>query len=102
MTLWGLFTILTILQVADFYTTKRILDRGGYEKAGIMIWLMNKIGPLKAMVITKGLLCVLVAVLIVYLNHDVILMVLMLAGIIVYTYVVIGNWKVYKEQKNEC
>ena len=99
ITLWILFTLLAILQVVDFYTTKRILDRGGHEKAKIMIWLMDRLGPLKAMIISKALMCVLAAVLIHYLEppYDLVLMVLMLDGILRYTYVAIRNWKVYKE-----
>ena len=53
--LWILFAILAILQIPDFYTTKRIIDRSGHEEAKIMIWLMDRLGPLKAMVISKAL-----------------------------------------------
>ena len=102
ITLWILFTILAILQVADYYSTKRIIDRGGHEEAKIMIWLMDKLGTRKAMAITKGLMCALAAVLIHYLEppYDLALMFLMLLGILRYTHLAIRNWKIYRRQKN--
>jgi len=102
ITLWILFAIMLILQVMDFYTTKRIINRGGYEEAKIMIWLMDKLGPLEAMIISKSILCALLAVLIRYLEkpYNLALIFLMLAGISLYVHVVIRNWKVYRRQKN--
>jgi len=102
ITLWILFIILAVLQGFDFYTTKRIIDRGGHEEAKIMIWLMSKLGTNLAMILTKSILCISLVVLIYYLEkpYDLALMVLMLFGILRYTHLVIRNWKVYKEQKN--
>ena len=100
--LWIQFAIMLILQVMDYYSTKRIIDRGGHEEAKIMIWLMDKLGTRKAMAVTKSLMCALAAVLIHYLEppYDLALMFLMLLGILRYTHLAIRNWKVYRRQKN--
>jgi len=99
ITLWILFAIMLILQVMDFYSTKRIIDRGGHEEAKIMIWLMSKLGINLAMILTKSILCISLVVLIYYLEkpYDLALMFLMLFGILRYTHLAIRNWKVYKE-----
>lgn len=48
-----LFMALMLLQVADVYTTLRILDSGGVERNKAMLWLMAELGPAGALVLAK-------------------------------------------------
>ena len=50
-----LLSILIVLNVADFYTTKIIVcDRGGMELNKVLAKLMNKIGVIPALLAIKG------------------------------------------------
>ena len=57
---WILFCIFTILQLFDIWSTSTILRRGGKELNKIMRLLINKLGVLPALILTKCLICVLV------------------------------------------
>jgi len=99
--LWILFISLAFLQVMDFYTTKRILDRGGYEKAKIMIWLMSKLGTNLAMILTKSMMLSLMGTFIYSFGHtfplNMLLMALMVVAITLYIEIISDNLKIYKE-----
>lgn len=47
--------ILLILQLADGWTTYRILSEGGREKNPVVRWLMNRIGMLHGILTSKTL-----------------------------------------------
>ena len=101
ITLWTLFTIMLILQVMDFYTTKRIINRGGHEEAKIMIWLMSKLGTNLAMILTKSMMLSLMGTFIYSFGHtfplNMLLMALMVVAITLYIEIVNDNLEVYKE-----
>jgi len=59
-----LFIVLARLQVADVYTTLRILDSGGYERNRAMTWLMRECGAVAALVLAKCLMLVVLLMLI--------------------------------------
>lgn len=48
-----LVTLLVALQIADAWTTVVILQRGGRELNPLLCRLMDKIGPLPALVLSK-------------------------------------------------
>lgn len=49
------FIALMVLQLLDVYTTARVLTQGGRERNPALAWLMSKIGPISAMLLTKAL-----------------------------------------------
>lgn len=48
---WWLLMLATT--ASDAWTTMMILDRGGYEGNPALAWLMEKIGPLPALIVSK-------------------------------------------------
>ncbi len=50
------FYILCALQVADIYTTQRILKNGGREINPVMAKLFDKFGVMPSLIVTKSLL----------------------------------------------
>jgi hypothetical protein len=56
-----LLILFALLQVADIYTTHRILSQGGRELNPVMAWLFEKFGHLPALVVVKGIVVRLVA-----------------------------------------
>ena len=41
------------LQLLDFWTTHTIIKKGGYERNPLILWLMQRIGNTKALVVYK-------------------------------------------------
>lgn len=41
-----LLILLVLLQVADIWTTHRVLERGGYEANPLVAWMMRRFGRL--------------------------------------------------------
>jgi hypothetical protein len=56
-----LLIIFVMLQVADIYTTHRILSQGGRELNPVMAWLFERFGHLPALVVVKCIIVGLVA-----------------------------------------
>jgi hypothetical protein len=85
-----LLIAIILLQIADLWTTWKVLNEGGNEKNPAMAFLMNWIGVLPALILTKALaitLCVLI-----YLVQPYVLIPL----IIFYGVVVVRNFKQMK------
>lgn len=56
---YSLFGLLTALQLADVYTTRRILIAGGKELNPMMRWLIRKLGVMPGLIIPKAFLLIL-------------------------------------------
>lgn len=81
--------ILTILQIADSVLTYLLLKSGGSELNPVMRWLMGGIGIVPALILVKSLMLVyLIWASVLWLN---------IAACIVYTLVVLWNFKEYKK-----
>lgn len=53
--IWTLSIGVAVFQAVDFWTTKKILERGhSRELNKVMAWLMDKIGVVPTLIITKG------------------------------------------------
>lgn len=61
-----LFGLFCVLQVADIATTMTVLNRGGHELNPFLARLMSGIGALPAMILAKGLIIAVLAVVIWY------------------------------------
>uniref|UniRef100_A0A6H1ZIZ7 Uncharacterized protein n=1 Tax=viral metagenome TaxID=1070528 RepID=A0A6H1ZIZ7_9ZZZZ len=48
------------LQAFDFWSTNKILSKGGMELNSLLRWIMRKIGVLPTLTITKVPLCILI------------------------------------------
>jgi len=46
--------LLTLLQLADAWTTHRVISKGGRELNPILAWLFNQIGHIAGLIIAKG------------------------------------------------
>ena len=79
--------IFAALQVADVTLTTLILRRGGRELNPVMRWLMDKVGVIPAMAVTKALLVAYFA------WADI--PALTIAGCVLYAAVVVWNLKEY-------
>ena len=90
---WILFAIVVILQVLDSYSTIRALKKPGVSEANpALAWLMGKIGIVAALVLIKGLLCVIIAAAI-YWYPSGYLMGVLVGIVVVYAAVVINNFR---------
>ena len=86
------------LQGADYYTTKRIIERGGSEGKRIMEKMMERFGMKRGMLILKFPLCVLCVILAGYVKHP-IMMALLGIGVGYYGCVVENNIKIFIRKK---
>jgi hypothetical protein len=50
----SLLILILLLQVADIYTTLRVLSQGGREINGLVKWLMDRVGVLPALLASKA------------------------------------------------
>jgi hypothetical protein len=50
----SLLILILLLQVADIYTTLRVLSQGGRERNKLVKWLMDRIGVLPALLASKA------------------------------------------------
>lgn len=48
-----LAAIIIVLQVADYWTTRKVLDKGGVELNGFVRWLMDKLGRNTGLAVVK-------------------------------------------------
>lgn len=58
ITIYLLTALFILLQAFDTWTTWKILSQGGRELNPRMAWIMNKIGVVPALAITKGLISI--------------------------------------------
>jgi hypothetical protein len=99
---WFLLTILIILQIADIYTTKRIIaDKGGKELNPIMKDIINKFGLLPGLIGIKTIVMIFIATVFFAAPNTIIIPILLFAIILIYVYVVYKNFKVLKEIKSK-
>mgnify|MGYP003396323934 CR=1 FL=1 len=52
--IWSLSICIVLFQFADFWTTKKVIERGGAETNPIVYALMYKIGIVPALILLKG------------------------------------------------
>ena len=76
-----LFIAFVILQLADIYTTKTILDDGGREVNPVMAKLFEKFGVLPSLVVSKIVVAVLVYLYVQ--QHEIVMSLLVLFYLIV-------------------
>jgi len=50
----ALLILIILLQAADIYTTLRVLSQGGREMNKLLKWLMDRIGVLPALLVSKA------------------------------------------------
>ncbi len=89
-----LFYIFTLLQVADVFTTHRVLKNGGVELNPLLARLFTKFGHMQTLVVAKTLLLVLIWN--IYYDIPEWVMVVLIA---LYVAVVVNNIRVIKSQK---
>ena len=82
-----LLIAIILLQIADLWTTWKVLNEGGNEKNPVMVFLMDWIGVLPSLVLTKAFAMTLCVV--IYLVQPYLLIPL----IIFYGVVVVKNYK---------
>ena len=86
-----LLIIFTLLQVADFYSTYVILKNGGRETNKPIIWMINKFGVVKGLVIVKGVAICVVWIVAYYLRDLAILPYFLGLANTLYCYIVLKN-----------
>ena len=90
--LLGLFLL---LQVADYWTTMRILKQGGHENNRVVAWIMQRLGVVAGLMLVKVFVMGVVAVVIYYLGGDYALP-LLGAGCVLYAWIVLDNYRQIK------
>lgn len=98
----GLFIIFLILNVLDAYSTYQVISYGSYrsERNPLARWIIKKNGNLKGILLVKSAIIIIIPMIIYayHISHKEIIYVLI--GInIVYTLVVINNFKIVKRIK---
>jgi hypothetical protein len=90
---WILFALVVVLQGIDAYSTWLILSKpGGKELNKIMSFLMEKIGILPALLLTKGVFCAVLSW-VVYFYQTTWMIYLLIAIILGYSWVIWHNAK---------
>lgn len=90
--LWVLIALVTLLNIADIYTTKKGLDMGMFEKNVLMLLIINNFGS-RGLIIVKGLVVAIVINLALWILPE-LASVCMLAGVnIFYACIVWHNYK---------
>jgi len=98
MIVWILFTILIILQIADIYTTKRIIaDKKGIELNPIMKVIINKFGLLPGLIGIKTIVMFFVGLVAFNISNVFIVSASLFVMVLIYVYVVYKNFKVLKK-----
>jgi len=98
-----LFLLIVVIQGWDFYSTKRVIERGGYETNKIMALLIDKLGLVLALLSTKIALIILLLLFIlvmIKINHMAIIITEIGICAFYFKVVVLNNWRAYKTQKN--
>lgn len=94
----ALFVLFVLLQIADGYTTSKLLAMPGTREVNpIMAWLMRKLGQTKALIISKAGVVALIAF-----TLPSIVWWSLAAVDAVYGYVVWRNWKLLKQKEAEA
>lgn len=91
-----LFVVLVIQQILDIYTTHKVLSQGGRELNPLLDKLMDRIGVLPALVLTK--LIVIVSFGFVLFNNPVVSISALLVSVLIgfYSWVLVNNFKAIK------
>ena len=84
-----LFAVLVLLQLGDWYSTKRAMDHGTVESNPVVNWVIRHLGLTIAMLI-KIVWITTFAALATQLPYGIFIL---LAGIALYVWVIIHNWK---------
>ena len=98
-----LFLLIIAIQGWDFYSTKRVIDRGGYETNKVMAFLISKLGLVLALLSTKiALITLLLLFIFVMIKISLVAIIITEIGICLFYFKVVvwNNWKAYQSQKN--
>lgn len=95
-----LITLFILLNIADVITTMIILKRGGRERNKIMLWVMDKVEAVPALIVIKfvtiSFMCFALVV-----GQDFIMDAILAYLCGIYTVVVFENYEVIRRQVNE-
>jgi len=99
-----LLAIFILIQAFDFYSTKRVIERGGKEKTKLIITLMEKFGLVPGLLIAKIGVCIFVALgtfsSATYIHVYLTIAFLLFLNIWYIFKVVLNNWKIYNSKRS--
>jgi len=86
---------LIVLQIADYWTTMKVLRQGGHENNPVVAWIMQRLGVVAGLALVKVFAMGVAAVVIYYLGGDY-ASALLGAGCMLYAWIVLDNYRQIK------
>ena len=90
-----LLGILIVLQIADYWTTMRVLRQGGHENNLVVAWIMQRLGVVAGLMLVKVFAAGVAAVVIYYLGGKY-ASALLGGGCVLYAWIVLDNYRQIK------
>ena len=86
---------LIVLQIADYWTTMRVLRQGGHENNLVVAWIMQRLGVVAGLMLVKVFAAGVAAVVIYYLGGKY-ASALLGGGCVLYAWIVVDNFRQIK------
>jgi len=90
-----LLGILIVLQIADYWTTMKVLQQGGHENNRVVAWIMQRLGVVAGLMLVKVFAMGIAPVAIYYLGGGY-ASALLGAGCVLYAWIVLDNYRQIK------